>query len=285
MSAASPSYGRQIKGPSALGTDPRRLAHLTWTLAVSEFRLKFFGSVLGYLWTLMRPLALFGVLLVLFTQILDLSGSVKLYPQALLLGLMLFNFFGECTMGSVRAIVDRENIVRKIEFPRLAVPLSVVLQALFNLGLSLIVVLAFLLLAGGEVRWSWLQLIPLTILLTAFSTGLALLLSMTYVRYRDVQPIWEVVLQALFYLSPIFYTVDLVAHQFNESVVEYLMWNPFAAILQQARHAVIDPSHPTAADAAGGAVHLLIPLAIGLAVIALGGQVFRRGAPRVAEEL
>ena len=285
MSDGTASLGRQIKGPSALGSDPRRLAHLTWTLAVSEFRLKFFGSVLGYLWTLMRPLALFGVLLVLFTQILDLADDVVLYPQALLLGLMLFNFFGECTMGSVRAIVDRENIVRKIEFPRLAVPLSIVLQALFNLGLSLIVVVVFLLAAGGEIRWSWLQLIPLIALLTAFSTGMAMLLSMAYVRYRDVQPIWEVILQSLFYLSPIFYTVELVAQQFDETAVEYLMWNPFAALLQQARHAIIDPSHPTAADAAGGAVNLLIPLAIALVLIAWGGHVFRRGAPRVAEDL
>ena len=276
---------REIKGPSALGSDPRRFLHLTWTLAATDFKLRFFGSALGYLWTLMRPLMLFGVLLVLFTQILDLADNVVLYPQALLLGLVLYNFFGEATGQSVRAIVDREHIVRKIEFPRLAVPLAVVLQALFNLGLSLVVVLGFLLAAGGEVRWSWLELIPLVVLLTVFSTGLAMLLSMLYVRFRDVQPIWDVVLQALFYLSPIFYTVELVAQQFDESVVEYLMWNPFAAILQQARHAVIDPSHPTAAEAAGGLAPLLIPFAIGLVLLVLGGQVFRRGAPRVAEQL
>jgi len=283
--SATRSIGRQIKGPSALGTDTRRFLHLTWTLAVTEFRLKFFGSALGYLWTLMRPLALFGVLLVLFTVILDLADDVVLYPQALLLGLMLFNFFGECTMGSVRAIVDRENIVRKIEFPRLAVPLSVVLQALFNLALSLVVVIGFILAAGGEIRLSWLWLIPLVGLLTVYATGLSMLLSMLYVRYRDVQPIWEVVLQALFYLSPVFYTVELVRQQFNESVVEFLMWNPFAAILQQARHAMIDPSHPSAADAAGGLGQLIIPFSIALVLFVVGAQVFRRGSPRVAEDL
>ncbi len=283
MSATS--VGRQIKGPSALGTDTRRFLHLTWTLAVTEFRLKFFGSALGYLWTLMRPLALFGVLLVLFTVILDLADDVVLYPQALLLGLMLFNFFGEATMGSVRAIVDRENIVRKIEFPRLAVPLSVVLQALFNLALSLVVVIGFILAAGGAITLSWLWIVPLVGLLAVYAIGLAMLLSMLYVRYRDVQPIWEVVLQALFYLSPVFYTVELVREQFNESVVEFLMWNPFAAILQQARHAMIDPSHPSAADAAGGLSQLIIPFSIALVLFVIGAQVFRRGAPRVAEDL
>jgi len=285
MSATAVEGPRQIKGPSALGEDPRRLWQLTWSLAVTDFRLRFFGSVLGYLWTLMRPLLLFGVLLVVFTQILDFTGDVKLYAQALLLGLVLFNFLGEATSMSVRAIIERENVVRKVEFPRLAVPLSVVLQALFNLGLNLIVVLGFVLAAGGSVRWSWLWAFPLIAALTVFVTGLSMLLSMLYVRYRDIQPIWDVVLQALFYLTPIFYTVELIAQRFDESVVRWLLVNPFAAILQQFRHSLVDPSHATAADAAGSTVWLLIPAAITVLTFAIGAQVFRRGAPRVAEEL
>ena len=276
---------RQIKGPSATGTDLRRLWQLTWTLAVTDFKLRFFGSVLGYAWTLMRPLLLFGVLLVLFTVILDVTDDVVLYPQALLLGMMFFHFFAEVTSQSVRSLLDRENLVRRIDFPRLAIPLSIVLQALFNLALSMIVVFGFLLAAGGEVRWSWLQLIPLVALLTGLATGLAMLLSILFVRYRDVAPIWEVTLQSLFYLSPIFFTVELVASRFNEEAVRYILLNPFAAILQQARHAVIDPSHPTTADAMGGAAWLLIPLAIGLLILVVGAQLFRRRAPGVAEEL
>jgi ABC-2 type transport system permease protein len=275
----------QIKGPSATGTDLRRLWQLTWTLAVTDFKLRFFGSVLGYAWTLMRPLLLFGVLLVLFTKILDVTGSVVLYPQALLLGMMFFHFFAEVTSQSVRSLLDRENLVRRIDFPRLAIPLSIVLQALFNLALSMIVVLGFLLAAGGEVRWSWLQLFPLIGLLALFATGLAMLLSILFVRYRDVAPIWEVTLQSLFYLSPVFFTVELVAARFNEEAVRYLLFNPFAAILQQARHAVIDPSHPSTADAMGGAGWLLVPLAIGLVILLGGAQLFRKRAPGVAEEL
>jgi ABC-2 type transport system permease protein len=283
--AATPGGPRVIKGPSALGTDPRRFARLTWSLAVTDFKLRFFGSALGYVWTLMRPLLLFGVLLVLFTQILDLGSDVEFYAQALLLGLVLYNFVGEATGASVRSIVDREHIVRKVEFPRLAVPLAVVLQALFNLGLNLIVVLGFALAAGVDVRWTWLEIVPLALILTFFATGLAMLLSISFVTFRDVEPIWDVVLQAGFYLSPIFYTVELVAEKYNASVVEYLMWNPFAAILQQARHAIIDPSHMSAAEAAGGTVNLLVPAFITLAIFAIGGQAFRKRAPRVAEQL
>ncbi len=288
MSAGAVRSGgaRQIKGPSAIGSDWRRFASLTWTLAVTDFKLRFFGSALGYLWTLMRPLLLFGVLLLLFTQVLDLADDVVLYPQALLLALVLFNFFAEGTSTAIRAIVDREHIVRKVDFPRLAVPLAVVLGALFNLALSLVVFFVFLLAAGGDPRWSWLQLIPLIGVLTVFTTGLAMLLSMLFVRARDVQPIWDVVLQAMFYLTPIFYTVELVARRFNASAVEYLVTlNPLAAIVQQARHAVIDPSHPAAATAAGGTAKLLIPFAIGLVLVVAGAQLFRRRAAGVAEEL
>lgn len=282
---AVPSGLRQIKGPSALGEDPRRFLQLTWTLAVTDFKLRFFGSVLGYVWTLMRPLLLFGVLLLVFTQILQLTDDVVLYPQSLLLGIVLFNFFSETTGLAVRALVDREYIVRKIDFPRLAVPLAVLLQALFNLGLSLVVVVVFLLAAGGEVRWEWIEMIPLIGILAAFAFGLAMLLSMLFVRYRDIQPIWDVVLQAMFYLSPIFYTVDIVRQQFNEDVVHWLMVNPFAAVLQQARHAFIDPSHPNVVATAGSWGQLLIPTAIILLLLAWGGQVFRKNAPRIAEEL
>ncbi|MEZ5123591.1 MAG: ABC transporter permease [Solirubrobacterales bacterium] len=285
MSAAEASLGRQIKGPSAVGTDPRRFWHLTRALAVTEFKLRFFGSVLGYAWQVMRPLMLFGVLYVLFTQILDVGSGVPLYGVALLLGLVLYTFFSEATGAAVSSVVDRENLVRKIEFPRLAVPMSVVLTALFNLTLNMGVVIVFLLASGGSVRWSWLELIPLVALLAIAASGMAMLLSATFVRARDVKPIWDVALQILFYGSPIFYAIETVQASAPDWVAKVLMLNPFAAILQQARHAMVDPQYETAAAAIGGTWRLLIPLAIVFALFALGYAVFRRAAPRLAEDL
>ena len=116
--------GPPIKGPSALGADPRRLWHLARTMAVSDFKLRFFGSALGYLWQLVRPLMLFGVLYTVFTQIVRLGSNVELYPVALLLGIVLFTFFSEATGGALSSLVDREALIRKVDFPRLAVPLS-----------------------------------------------------------------------------------------------------------------------------------------------------------------
>src|SRR4051812_1877376 len=140
--------GKPIRGPSALGGDFRRFVHLTRTLAVSDFKLRFFGSVLGYFWQLMRPLLLFGVLYVVFTQALKLGKTVDFYPVVLLTSIVLYTFFAEATAAAVSSVLDRENLVRKIQFPRLVVPTTVVVVASFNLALNFIVVLVFMTASG-----------------------------------------------------------------------------------------------------------------------------------------
>jgi len=276
--------GPPIKGPSALGDDPRRLWNLTRTLAISDFKLRFFGSALGYLWQLVRPLMLFGVLYVVFTQVVRLGGDVEFYPVALLLGIVYFMFFSEATGSGVTSLVDREALIRKVEFPRLAVPLASVLTALLNVGLNLIAVLLFLLIAGGEIRLSWLEIPLLVVALAVFSAGLGMLLSVLFVRFRDVKPIWEVALQVLFYASPIFYPIEVVIER-SELAAKLMMLNPFAAILQQSRHALVAPSHPSAAAVLGSDWLLLAPIAIAAGVVALGYRVFSRRAPSIAEQL
>jgi ABC-2 type transport system permease protein len=184
------ALGRPIRGPSALGSDLPRLLHLSVTLAVMEFKLRFFGSVLGYLWQLMRPLLLFGVLYVVFTEFVRLGEGVRFYPAILLMGIVLFTFFSDATSRSVTAVADRESLVRKIEFPRLVVPLAVLLIAYFNLVLNLLAVLVFVLATGVSPRVEWLALPLLLLPLGLFAGGLAMLLSALYVRFRDVQPIW-----------------------------------------------------------------------------------------------
>jgi ABC-2 type transport system permease protein len=278
--------GTPIKGPTALGSDFGRLLRLTWTLAATDFKLRYFGSVLGYLWSLVQPLLLFGVLYVVFSVLLDFSGAEKYYPVALLAGIVMFNFIAEATSGSVRSIVSREPLVRKIEFPRLAVPLATVLTALFNYTLNLVPVFVFLLAAGGDPRWSWFELPVIVAILTLWLAGIAMLLSAMFVRYRDVEPIWSVVMQVLFYATPIFYTLDTVGQKTGEAWVgNVLMINPFAALLQQFRHAVIDPSHLSAAAAIGGTWRLAAPALVIVLTVAAGWIVFSRMAPKVAEEL
>lgn len=282
VDSAAGATGQFVKGPSALAGSPRRFVHLSLTLAVTEFKLRFFGSVLGYFWQLARPLLLFGALYLVFTEFVRIGEAVPFYPVVLLTNILLFTFFADGT-GAVGSLVERENLVRKIDFPRLAVPVSVVLTAIFNLALNLLVVLTFALASGVEPSWSWLQVPVLVAALIAFTLGFATLLSALYVRFRDIRPIWEVSLQLFFYGTPIIYTIETIDQA--PWLKELIMLNPLAAILEQVRHALIDPAAPSAAAAAGGAERLLIPAGILVAVFALGLWVFNREAPRIAEEL
>jgi ABC-2 type transport system permease protein len=273
---------RPMRGPSALGGDPKRFWTLTWTLAVLEFRLKFFGSVLGYFWQLVRPLLLFGVLYFVFTELVRLGGGVQDYPVILLMGIIIYTFYSEATATAVGSVPDRESLVRKVHFPRLVIPLSVVLTTFLNFVLNFIVVIVFVLASGIEPRWSWLEIVPLVAALALLSTGIGTLLAALFVRYRDVRPIWDVALQVTFYGSPILYPIEKIP---DESLRRLIMCSPLAVIVQQARHAIIDADAPSAAEVMGGAVWLLIPLAILIGVCALGYVVFDRSAPHIAEEL
>src|SRR4051812_27705727 len=171
------ALGRRVTGPSALAGDPRRFLHLTWTLAVQEFKLKFFGSVLGYLWQLMRPILLFAVLYFVLSHAIRAGSNARYFALVLLSNVVLYTFFAEATGGSVASVVDRENIVRKIHFPRLVVPAAVVLTAAFNLATNLVAVAVFLVASGVQPRLSWLELPVLLLALATLAAGCAMLLS------------------------------------------------------------------------------------------------------------
>jgi ABC-2 type transport system permease protein len=279
--SAGPAAHTRLHGPSALGDDLRRFWALTYTLAATDFKLRFFGSALGYLWSLMRPLMLFGVLYLVFTHVVRFGEGVKDYPVYLLSSIVLFTFFSETTSRGVTALIERENLLRKVRFPRMVIPLSVVLHSLFNLGLNLIAVFVFALASGITPTVDWLQIPLLIALLVVLSLGVTMLLSALFVRYRDVQPIWEVAAQILFYGSPVIYVITAMP----DSVEELAMFNPIAVALSQFRHAVIDPGAPSAGTLIGGTELLLVPLGVVAAVFVLGLWVFMREAPRIAEDL
>jgi len=277
---------REVKGPDAFGRDATRLWRLAYTLASTDFKLKFFGSFLGYIWQLLNPLLLFGVLFLVFSFGLSLDAGVKYFPVGLLLGIVLFSFVSEGTTQAVRSLITREPLVRKVDFPRLAVPMSSVLTAVFNLGLNLIPVLVFLVLSGATPRWSWLWFPLVVAALIAFAFGMAMVLSIGFVFFRDLEPIWSVVLQIMFYSSGVFFTFDAIAGQkHGQLILDILLSNPFAAILATARHVLIDPSWEAPWDAMSSPWLVLIPAGMILGSLVLGFVLFRRQAPRVAEEL
>jgi ABC-2 type transport system permease protein len=286
----SASMGEPIRGPRALGDSWPRFWHLAYNIARSEFKLKFFGSALGYVWQVMRPLLLFGVLYVFFTKVSNpnvVQKGDKYYGAQLLGSVVLFSFFAEATQGAVRSVVERENLVRKIQFPRLVIPVSVVLLALFNLGLNLIIVLVFALASGVRPMLSWLELPLIVLMLGALAFGVAMLLSALFVRFRDLQPIWDVFSQILFYASPVIISIEtvrekLLNHQF---LMHLYTLNPLVAVFQQFRHAMIFHGTLSAGQAMGGWLTLLEPLGLVLVILVGGFWVFNREAPHIAEDL
>jgi ABC-2 type transport system permease protein len=282
VNAVAPAY--RVKGPTAIAGDPRRLLHMSVTLALTDWKLRFFGSVLGYVWSLLRPLMLFGILYFVFSEVVGVGTGVANYPLLLLVGVVLFFTFSEMTGGAVTSMVDRETLVRKVSFPRMAVPLSVSLAACLNLLLNLVIVAVFVAASGISARWTWL-LLPLPLLgLVVFGTGLGMLLAALYVPFRDVRPIWEVASQALFYATPILYPIEKVAEH-SDALVKVVMSNPLAVLIQQFRHWLLGPQVPTAADAMGGAVWLLIPAGVFVGLTLLGFIAFNRMSPHAAEQL
>lgn len=282
---STPPQLREVHGPSALGGGSRRFFDLLWLTAVTEFKRVYFGTILGYLWSLIRPLIMFGVLLFVFTRVFKVGGDeVEHYPVMLLLGIVLFTFFQESTTNAVTSVVAQEGIVRKTQFPRLVIPLATVLTAAFNLLLNLIIVLIFVLAFGVSPAWSWL-LFPVALLfLFVFAAAVAMALSALYVRFRDTQIIWVVITQVLMYLTPILYPITIFE---NDTTTRHvLMINPLAVIFEQVRVWVLhEPSAPTAIEAAGGWLGLLPAAIVFVGVCVYGTWFFNREAPRIAEDL
>jgi ABC-2 type transport system permease protein len=281
VSAAAAPELRDVPGPSALGGGRRRSLELLYLLALTEFKRTYFGTMLGYLWSLARPLMIFGVLLAVFTQVFRIGSEVPHYPVLLLFNIVLFGFFQEATGAAVTSLVSQESIVRKTQFPRLVIPLAVVLTSAFNLGLNMVVVFGFLLASGVTPLWTWL-LFPLVLaLLLGITAAVAMLVSSLYPRFRDMVIIWTVLSTVLFYGSPVLYPIEKVPG----TLQDVLLLNPFTSLLELARKWMIDPSAPGPAAVAGSDVILLAPVAIYVLVCLLAAWFFAREAPRIAEEL
>jgi ABC-2 type transport system permease protein len=272
---------REVRGPSAFGGGWRRAVDLLYLIAVTEFKRNYLGTVLGYLWSLARPLLLFAVLLVVFTQAFDLGDTVRHYPVLLLFNIVLFGLFQDATTQAVGSIVGQESVVRKTQFPRIVIPLAVVLTSVFNFAVNLVVVLGFLLASGITPRWTWLLFPVLVGLLVVLTTATSTILSALYPRFRDTGIIWSVTVTALFYATPVLYPLEIM----SGTLQRVLSMNPLAPLFELARKWVIDPDAPGPAAAAGGAGWLLVPAAVFAATCLLAVWLFDREAPRIAEEL
>jgi ABC-2 type transport system permease protein len=248
-----------------------------------DFKLRYQGSVLGYVWSLLRPLLLFMILYLVFTVFLPVGKGVPHYPVYLLLGIVLWNYFAEATSGSVGAIVGRGDLIRKINFPKYNIILAVSFSALINLLLNFVVIAVFMILGHVGITWRVVFMIPLLLELFLVSIGMAFWLSALFVKFRDVSYIWEVAMQAGFYATPIIYPLSRISYH---RVREMLLLNPMAQIVQDSRYILVTHSTSTIYQEYGGDRWIwLIPISITLLVVFLGGRYFRRHSKYFAEEV
>jgi len=273
---------REVRGPSATGGGNRRFFELLWLISATEFKKSFHGTAFGYIWSLVRPLMLFAVLLVVFTRIVRFGSEVPNYPVLLLFNLVVFGLFQEGTGAAVGSVLAQEGIVRKTQFPRLVIPLSSVMVALFTMGLNLIAVFVFILFYGVDPMWTWLLLPVILLLVFVLTCAVSLLLSALNVRFRDIAIIWTVAATVLMYGTPIIYPITFLEGSFLKDI---LLGNPLTLIFEQARAWIIDPTAPGAVSVAGGWLNMLPAAAIYVLTCVLGVWVFKREAPKIAERL
>jgi len=253
-------------------------------LVITDFKLRYKGSVLGYVWTLLRPLALFAILYIVFVYFLRIGADIPHYAVYLLLGIVLWNYFTEVTMNGLSAIVGKGDLLRKLYFPRYVVVVSGSFSALINLTINLVVVGFFMFVSDTPFTLNALWLLPLIIELFIFALSIAFLLSALYVKFRDINYIWEVVLQAGFYATPILYPISLVVAK-SPFVAKIMLLNPVAQIIQDARGYVVTSQTVTIANTFYHGYAYLIPFAI-VAIIGVASVwYFRKKSPRFAEEI
>lgn len=265
-------------GDPAMTTQLHRTLALTGVLARSEFKLRYAGSAFGFLWSVVKPLALFAILYFAFSYVLRFGEGVDDYPLQLLLAIVLWTFFAETTVASTSVLVARADMIRKIAFPRIVLPLSVSGTALLALAFNLSAVLVICMFAGvtPTVAWLWLPLLLLELVLGTI--GVSLLLAASFVRFRDMGQIWDLASQLLFYATPIIYPVSLVPEHLRTLVLS----SPLAQIIQDARQVILDPASGTGREDLDLVVRV-IPVALTIVLFVGGFVVFRRAADRVAE--
>lgn len=251
-------------------------------LVRTDFKLRYQGSVLGYTWSLLRPLLMFLILYIVFGRFLRLGGDIPHYPIYLLLGIVLWFFFADMTNQSLGSVVARGDLIRKIRIPRWIIVLSSSVSALINLGLNLLVVGLFTFISGVDLHMSGVWLVLLLVEIYIFGLGISLFLAAAFVRYRDVSYIWDVIMQAGFYLTPIIYPLTVIT---SLTLQKILFLNPMAQAIQDARKVLVTQESITMAQVYGSTYARLIPLGICLAVLLGGILYFKREAKHFAENL
>ena len=253
-------------------------------LTKTDFKLRYQGSVLGYLWALLRPLMMFAILYIVFAKLLKIGNDIPHYPVYLLCGTSMWSFFTECTSQGIQAIVQRGDLLRKISFPKYIVVVSATLTAVINMLINLVVIIIFALINGVTPSLTWL-FVPLSLLeLYVLSLGVAFFLGSINVKYRDITSIWDVLVQAMFYAVPIIYPVSMVASS-SVLAAKAILLNPISQAIQDIRFNLITTESITTWNFLNNPILMVVPILICVVVLIVGAVVFRKKSKFFAEEV
>lgn len=254
-------------------------------LVVTDFKLRYQGSILGYLWSLLKPLMMFGILYVIFTYVIPVGKGVPHFPAYLLLGIVVWTFFVEATTMGMGSVIGRGDLIRKVKITKVSIVFAAVLSASVNFALNGLIVIVFMIFSGAEVQWELFILVPFLIIEVVLLTlGLALILSALYVKYRDMAPIWEIVLQAMFYATAIIFPFTL-ANDASHRLAQFLALNPLLQIIQDMREILITPVTLNSHEVLPTLFSFAWPLAMIVILLCVGWLYFSKNAAKFAEEL
>jgi len=251
-------------------------------LVKTDFKLRYEGSFLGILWSALKPLMLFAVMYLVFVQFLKFGASIPHFTVMLFLGIVFWQFFSEATSQGMKAIVGRGDILCKINIPKYIIVISTTVSALINFGINMIVVFVFAIINGVEFSWSIFWLIPLVIELSIFSLAVAFILSALYVKFRDLSHIWEVVMQAAYFATPIFYPISMIIAM-SPTAAKIMMMSPMAQMIQDARSAMVSNQTETIWNLLNFIPYMLIPLVIVMIIAVVAVLYFRKASKRFTE--
>jgi len=248
-------------------------------LAITDFKIKYQGSLIGYAWSLVKPLAMFGVLYLVFTVFVKIGSGMKHYALYLLLGIVLWTYFSDATNTSMRAVADKGDMMRKVYFPRIAIIISASISSAITLLINLLVVFAFMVIARIIPTQDVLWFIPLLVELFVLCLGLSMFLSALFVKYRDVGHIWEVLLQLLFYASAIIYPLTIVPARYQKLI----LLNPVTQIIQDSRYLLVTKETVIAGNTVA-MPFLILPYLVPFIILILGYLYFSKASKNFAEE-
>jgi ABC-type polysaccharide/polyol phosphate export permease len=250
---------------------------LLLNLVRRDLAVRYKRTALGFLWSFLNPLLMMMVFAVVFMVVKP--QEVGKYPLFVLTGILAWNFTASSLSGAARSITSNANLIDKIYFPREVLPLSVVLANLVNFVFSLAVFIPIALAFGVRFGWWALALPALIAVHLVLVSGLALIVAALNVYYRDTEAVLDVGLTAWFFLTPVFWQLELLPNQvlgIDVWRLEYTL-NPMATLVTDYRYILLY-HYPVIR-------HTLIALTLGLALLAGGWALFRRWAPRFSEEV